>query len=95
MSTPIAEVCLAVYRSLPKNGKPFLRDNGQPEWTVLSGFVISRPVTGQDAVLASNQIIQSGTLYECVSLGCFCLEDCLQIYVSSCREKDRREMLAA
>lgn len=36
----IAQACLECYRSLPPRGKPSVRSNGQPEWTVLAGICV-------------------------------------------------------
>lgn len=37
----VASACLKAYAQLPSRGKPQVRSNGQPEWTVLAGFVLA------------------------------------------------------
>lgn len=36
LSDRIAQSSISLYESLPKHGKPTVRDNGVPEWTILS-----------------------------------------------------------
>lgn len=36
----IAAACLSVYDALPPKGKPRVRSNGKPEWTVLAGVAL-------------------------------------------------------
>lgn len=52
----VSEVFKA-YNSLPKNGKPRLRDSGAFEWTILAGFCLCTPLSSEDWKV------------ECVSLG--------------------------
>lgn len=53
----IVSTVFKAYNSLPKNGKPRLRDSGAFEWTILAGFCLCTP-------LSSNE-----WQVECVSLG--------------------------
>ena len=36
----VARIVLDSYDSLPKVGKPIVRSNGVPEWTILAGVVV-------------------------------------------------------
>lgn len=57
----IARACLTAYASLGKRGKPGIRSNGQPEWTILAGFVLVVDNDGQQG---------QGATINVVSLGC-------------------------
>ena len=35
----VSGLVLNTYNSIPKTGKPVIRTNGTPEWTILSGIV--------------------------------------------------------
>ncbi len=41
LSDRVASATISLYSSLPRHGKPILRDNGIPEYTILSALFIS------------------------------------------------------
>lgn len=43
----VAEAACRVYLALPANGKPVVRDNAKPEWTVLAAVVLVKPADGE------------------------------------------------
>lgn len=47
LSDRIAQSSISLYETLPKHGKPNVRDNGVPEWTILSviSLVVRQPPT--------------------------------------------------
>lgn len=47
LSDRIAQSSISLYETLPKHGKPSVRDNGVPEWTILSviSLVVRQPST--------------------------------------------------
>lgn len=42
-SDQVALAALETFDALPRKNKPFLRDSGRPEWTVLAAIVLVRP----------------------------------------------------
>jgi len=63
----IAQSCLARYASLPSKGKPAVRSNGQPEWTVLAGICLEE--AGSAATIADNDGSHQNSTLTVVSLG--------------------------
>lgn len=59
----VTALALKTYTSLPKNGKPALRSNGVPEWTVLAGIVCQR-----DGRISHLRSSPSDSTLHCLSL---------------------------
>ncbi|KAG0147070.1 hypothetical protein CROQUDRAFT_62125 [Cronartium quercuum f. sp. fusiforme G11] len=47
----VAQTVHEAYRSLPRNGKPIIRDDGRAEFTILAGFVLVNTASQDDNLL--------------------------------------------
>lgn len=60
----LAQTSIALYDSLPKHGKPTVRSNGVPEWTILA--VISLAIQEEEGTSPRTIPISLGTGAKCL-----------------------------
>lgn len=77
----VAQACLKTYASLPRRGKPLVRSNGQPEWTVLAGFLLANDVDGSTTVISLGYVAQADSALEadCHTIAGLVSNVCLRI----------------
>lgn len=63
LADSVAGAALAAYGALPNHGKPGVRSNGVPEWTVLAamGLVLPRGSEGLSGSLPEIRVVSIGT----------------------------------
>lgn len=54
LADDVALLVLNTYRTLAKSGKPSVRTNGIPEWSILAGLIAQRKGTHLAKVIAPN-----------------------------------------
>ncbi|KAF8949128.1 tRNA-specific adenosine deaminase 1 [Haplosporangium gracile] len=71
----IVQECHAQFDKLPKHGKPAKRSNGQAEWTILAGILMTTPIKDQRTISTSptktsDKSSQTAVVWEieCISL---------------------------
>ncbi|KAF9425217.1 hypothetical protein BGZ94_007741 [Podila epigama] len=68
LTSEIVKECHAQFNKLPKHGKPARRSNGQAEWTILSGIVMTTPSKSEPGVW-NIECISIGTGSKCLPQG--------------------------
>lgn len=53
----VVEATLKSYAALPKHGKPSVRDNGVPEWTILASISLTLPDAYSSTATNGTQVV--------------------------------------
>jgi tRNA-specific adenosine deaminase 1 len=68
LANNVALLVLDTYHSLAKSGKPSVRPNGIPEWSILAGLIAQRKGTHLAKVIAGTLAYHQDNSLRCLSL---------------------------